>query len=197
MIRFNNKLVRVNGSLAEYTTPPEPEGTVTLLGKTYNTITIGNQTWLLECFQHDDGNGSITIKQPSANGYNFGDVYYYTGNAAVRVANLVSGWHLPTDEEWNTLINYVGTSNAMNDLCADYGWNSQYSNTTGFTILPYGYLNRTGGDPQFPGKMVSLWTSTSTGSSMYKYQFEVGSTQYRITDGVNSICNPFRLIKNT
>ena len=56
-----------------------------------------------------------------------------------------SGWHLPSDAEWNVLVNYTGgSSTAGSKLKAESGWDSNGTDDYGFSALPGGHLNRDG-----------------------------------------------------
>ncbi len=61
-----------------------------------------------------------------------------------------AGWHLPSEAEWNTLIEYLGGSasagGAMKESTQDH-WaapNTGATNTSGFTALPGGYRHPNG-----------------------------------------------------
>jgi len=64
-------------------TPQEP---LVIDGKSYKTIKIGNQTWMAENLAYDDGKGGITVEDGN---------YYYTWDAAMRIAESIKGWKLP------------------------------------------------------------------------------------------------------
>lgn len=129
MIKFNNKLIK--GSYGFITacepyTPPGLEGV--LIGN------LGEQEWLKYNLSIDDGQGGIVVRDiGTVNGVNLGVQYYYTYAAAVRVANSVSGWHLPTKSELETLqdIAEVGqwtpggiiTRQAGTTMKSTEGWN--------------------------------------------------------------------------
>ena len=106
-------------------------------GNTYNTVIIGNQTWLkenLRTTKYNDGTpisnvidktawGELTIgayvwySNNILNKNIFGALYnWYSvdNNDATKVASnggkniCPVGWHAPTDAEWTTLTNYLG-----------------------------------------------------------------------------------------
>jgi len=54
-----------------------------------------------------------------------------------------SGWHIPRDAEWTTLINFVDSSTAASKLKASSGWNNSGNGTDnyGFSALPGGYAS--------------------------------------------------------
>lgn len=100
------------------------------------TVKIGNQIWMkYNLSAHDSGiYGGIY----SAN--NFGTQWYYTWDAANRMANSIDGWRLPTQNDWNTLFNTVG-SNAGKKLKSKTGWayNGNGTDDYGFNALPAGF----------------------------------------------------------
>jgi uncharacterized protein (TIGR02145 family) len=69
----------------------------------------------------------------------------------VQTGNLCpSGWHVPTDSEWNTLITYWGGENVAGGKLKETGithWekpNAGATNEGGLTALPGSYLNNHG-----------------------------------------------------
>ena len=90
-------------------------------GNIYNTVTIGDQVWLkenLKSLHYSDGK-----EIPDVVSYNNSDslaeIYgrLYTWGAAMN-DSIVAGtqgvcpceWHVPTDQEWSQLENYLGGS---------------------------------------------------------------------------------------
>lgn len=114
-------------------------------GKTYKTIQIGDQVWMAENLAYKSGEGY----------YSMGDLpvygYLYTFEAALEACP--DGWHLPSDEEWMTLINHLGGQNiAGKKLKSRKKWepyfNKNYGNNqSGFSALPSGFK-----DPYKAGK---------------------------------------------
>ena len=58
------------------------------------TVKIGKQTWMAKNLAIDDGGEGI-YHNPENN------ETYYTYDAAMRIANSITGWHLPSTLEWN------------------------------------------------------------------------------------------------
>ena len=56
------------------------------------TAKIGKQVWSAENLALDDGGEGIYVADDGT--------VYYTQDAAIRIANSVPGWHLPTAAEW-------------------------------------------------------------------------------------------------
>lgn len=146
-------------------TPPTPTPT---------EVTIGDQTWGTKNLAVTDGGEGIITQVVN---YGYGDVveYYYTWPAAVRLANGIEGWHLPSVEEYETLASNVGgISHAGTKLKSTYGWDpDSYAGTDdyGFCALPAGNaVNTTTPSVLFHdfGKLAKFWTSsTTTGTTTY------------------------------
>lgn len=102
-------------------------------------VVIGGKTWMSKNLAIDDGQGGITTAVVN---YGNGNVteYFYTWEAAVRVAASISSWHLPSDAEFEALYSAVGgRSNAGKYLKSTYGWSSGAGlDSYGFTALPAG-----------------------------------------------------------
>lgn len=57
---------------------------------------IRGQVWMAEDLSIDDGKGGIEVRDGN---------YYYTWDAAMRVAAAIKGWHLPTGYELTRIDN--------------------------------------------------------------------------------------------
>lgn len=108
--------------------------------KAYRTVTIGNQTWF-----------GYNLNYNSANSWCYDDSLdycktygrLYTQEAA-RTA-CPSGWHLPSSDEWLTLITKLGGKSVAGNYLKEAGldhWkhpNENATNASGFKALPAGY----------------------------------------------------------
>ena len=165
-------------------------GTVTDIdGNTYNTVTIGTETWMaenLKATKYPNGT-AITLVTDNTAWANLGDndtdkaYCYYKNESTSQYGALYtyaaakdacpSGWHLPTDAEWTTLENYIsndghnGTEGTA--LKSTSGWNSNGNGTDnyGFSALPGGYRNGSSGPFGNAGDGGYWWSSTESGSS--------------------------------
>jgi len=124
----------------------ETEGSMTDSrdGQTYRTIAIGNQVWIGENLNYKT-DSSRTRTGEENNPHKYGQLYSY--NDAEKVCP--SGWHLPTVEEWQPLINLVddNAASARLTLKSSEGWSNEYirEDDYGFTAYPSGYINDFGG----------------------------------------------------
>jgi len=135
-------------------------------GNNYKTVKIGNQVWLAEnlkylpsiagpeigsrttpyYYVYDYNGTSIEDAKATVNYKTYGVLYNWE---AAKVA-CPKGWHLPSDEEWKQLIDYLGGGDVAGGKLKEIGttlWNSPNTEATdvvGFTALPGGRRNYNG-----------------------------------------------------
>ncbi|MCX6254507.1 MAG: fibrobacter succinogenes major paralogous domain-containing protein [Bacteroidia bacterium] len=178
-------------------------------GNIYNTITIGTQTWMKENLKTTRYINGTAIPLVTARfewyylttpGY-----CWYDNNATNKATNgalynwyavdagsngnnnaCPTGWHVPTDAEWATLITFLGGDSIAAGKLKETGmihWqspNTGATNETGFTALP-------GGGRDFDGAFYDIgsnghwWSSTEfvTGGAWSWYMSYDGSGGYR------------------
>lgn len=125
----------------------------------FSTIKIGNQEWMMQNLAVDDGLSGISTGHYVVNGVDFGIQYKYTWDAAQRVADSISGFHLPYVSDYNTLRANLGSSaNAGYKLKSKQGWynNGNGINEVGFNALPL--ETDTFDGHNYPGAWCKLWT---------------------------------------
>ena len=143
----------VTGSGAGFFTDPRD-------GQTYATVDIGSQTWMEENLNYVTVNSWTYNDNPAT-----GDIYgrLYTYDAALTACP--NGWHLPSDEEWTTLIDFLGGSSVAGGKMRETGtshWdspNSGATNSSGFTGLPGGIRSKYGSFEAL-GYNCVCWSST-------------------------------------
>ena len=157
------------------------------------SVTIGSQVWQTMNLNVDRfRNGDLIInaisekeweeagknRQPawcyydndSENGKIYGKLYnWYAVNDSRGLAP--EGWHIPTNDEWSTLISYFGgESVAGGKMKSVTGWiapNTGATNESGFTGLPGGYRTF---NAEFSGLgSVGFWWSSSDDSSNFAW----------------------------
>jgi uncharacterized protein (TIGR02145 family) len=188
-------------------------------GNTYNTVQIGNQCWMKENMRttrYSNGAeiplGSTFSSNPigrfcpnnqcenvSVYGYlyNWSTAMNFTTSSSSNPSNRQGicplGWHLPSDVEWEQLINYVNAQN--NYRCLNYssdnfiakslastiGWNNSTiscavgndlasNDLTGFSAMPAGsFGGGNGGSYSSFGNSACFWSTTEVSSSDAKY----------------------------
>lgn len=154
---FNGKVAKFGNSVLGTIPTPPPS---------FDSVQIGDQIWMSKNFSIDDGGEGISTRTVN---YGQGDVveYYYTLDAAVRVVASIPGWHLPSQEEYETLISYVGGTSNGKKLMSTYGW--QYGSGSGtddygFAAFPANSANNT------TRNQADFWTTTSdTSETNYFY----------------------------
>lgn len=176
----------------DYSVEKNASGSETLAdidGNVYKTVEIGKQIWMaenLKVTRYRNGDEIPNVKDCSAwAGLSSGarcayddreykaDVYGYLYNwYAVSDGRKIapSGWHMPTDEEWQTLVDYLGGENVAGGKMKETGtshWkrlNTGATNVSGFSGLPGGYLSD--GSFYYLGIDASFWSATEYGADI-------------------------------
>lgn len=143
--------------------------------KAYKTVVIGTQTWMAEniAFKTEKGCWAYDNKQSNVTTYG----YLYNWETAKTACP--SGWHLPTDAEWNVLTDaFGGFDNAGLKLKSDNGWGEgrdefagSGNNESKFAALPGGYYWQMKDSFSKAGDYGLWWSSTpETIGSSAKYR---------------------------
>jgi uncharacterized protein (TIGR02145 family) len=149
--------------------------------KLYRITTIGTQIWMAENLNYD-ANGSFCYGAQDSNCAIYGRLY----NWATAMAGVCpEGWHLPSEEEWEVLMNFVQTSNgstyyggnasiAGKYLKATSGWNGNGNgqDTYGFAALPGGY-SLSGGFFYDVGNYGYWWSASEEYNSSLAYYWRM------------------------
>jgi len=163
-------------------------------GNTYRTVKIGNQWWMAENLRvtrYRNGTEIPKVLDNTSwsnlttgaycdhdNNPSTSEIYgrLYNWYAIKDVHNIApDGWHVPSYEEWGTLVNYLGGQNnaggKLKETDTTY-WkspNTGADNTSGFSALPGGCRYE---DCNFSGigHSARFWTSSSfDGSKAWFY----------------------------
>jgi uncharacterized protein (TIGR02145 family) len=138
-------------------------------GNSYNLVEIDTQLWIsknLNISKYRNGDEIPQVQDAAEwavlttgawcyyenkeeNGITYGKLYnWFAVNDPRGLAP--EGFHIPSDEEWNCLTEYLGGENVAGGKMKEKGkvhWaepNKKANNTTGFTGLPGGYCNYEG-----------------------------------------------------
>jgi len=149
--------------------------------KIYKWVKIGTQIWMAENLAFKVDTGSWAYNNDEINIGKYG--YLYEWNTAITV--IPEGWHLPSDEEWTTMEEYlslngfsydgiVGNTDIAKSLAANNGWgisdiigavgNTDFNETrnkTGFSALPGGSRNGSTGNFDTLRFCSDWWSSTT------------------------------------
>jgi len=170
-------------------------------GNVYKTITIGTQTWMAENLRTTKYNDGTAIPNITDNNVWNGLLYEATGAYcaykntinidsisilgllynwyAVNTGKLApAGWHVPSSNEWTTLINYLGGAEVAGGKMKETGnmhWGSSdtsIDNSSGFTALPSG--NRMDYGLFRDMDTHSHYWSTTVESEYYVWYYDIG-----------------------
>ena len=166
-------------------------GTLTDLdGNTYKTIIIGTQEWMaenLKSTKFNDGS-SITLLASSAQWTNnlypaycwlnnndtlYHNIYgaYYNWFAVSTGKLCPAGWHVPSDDEWQLMMDFLGGTDNAGSKIKETGannWtnsNSDATNSTGFTALPSGMRESADGNFSGQGYFGGWWSTKESDPS--------------------------------
>jgi len=178
-----------------------PEGCVDIDGNVYGTVLIGEQLWMAENLKtthYNDGSeipnimnnyvwGNLSTgaygdyDNNPANSETYGRLYnWYTVDDSRGVCP--DGFHVPSDDEYTILIDYLGGSNVAGGKMKSTGtiedgdglWyspNTGATNESGFTALPAGYRTISSGYYYEMGKQGHFWSSSEYSSTNAWYRF--------------------------
>ncbi|MCX6230857.1 MAG: hypothetical protein NTZ33_04880 [Bacteroidetes bacterium] len=134
-------------------------------GKKYETITIGDQTWLAVNLTYKSNSGCWAYNNDQKNV----PVYGYLYNWETAKTGCPAGTHLPSDVEWSELFDNIGGCKVAGVNIKSFAiWKENllktYKNT--FNALPAGYRG-VGGAFHFISEYCGFWSSTQsfTGSA--------------------------------
>jgi uncharacterized protein (TIGR02145 family) len=158
-------------------------------GNIYRTIQIGNQIWTVENLKvtrYRNGDTIPNVTDATAwsklttgaycffgNDSSYAAVYgrLYNWYAVTDKRNIApSGWHIPSEAEWDTLIAYLGGESIAGGKMKEAGttkWaspNAGATNSSGFSALPGGYRYKDGrfSDMGNLGYSAGFWSSTAS-----------------------------------
>jgi uncharacterized protein (TIGR02145 family) len=150
-------------------------------GKTYITVTIGEQTWITRNLDYlnnmTTGDSSWCYDNEPDNCSAYGRLY--TWNAAMSACP--AGWRLPDTADWNRLVVAAGGGDvADKKLKSKTGWDS--GNGTDdyvFSALPGGTRNSDGGFSN-AGYYGNWWAATERNASYayYRFMVSIGNNMY-------------------
>lgn len=178
-------------------------------GNVYNsTVTIGTQVWMAENlrttrYSNGDSIGTTTLDiskestpiyqwaydNDESNVAAYGRLYTWYAVADSR--NICpEGWHVPTDDDWTTLTNFLGGEEVAGGKLKETGtshWlfeSTDVTNTSDFTALPGGYRNFDGTFAYLPYRGF-WWSSTEHSSPLGYFRTMASIFDFVSRDGTN------------
>ena len=142
-------------------------------GQTYKIITIGTQTWMAENLNYQTA-GSMCYDNNPDYCQKYGRLY--TWHDAMNACP--SGWHLPSKEEFETLLYSVGGDDiAGTALMSRSGWDDDGNGTDkfGFGALPAGCFYNPRSEFEFEGRKgrAFFWSSMEFDGDSHAYGLEL------------------------
>jgi uncharacterized protein (TIGR02145 family) len=159
-------------------------------GKTYKTVKIGSQTWMSENLNYD-ASGSKCYENKPENCAKYGRLY----NWATSKSACPSGWHLPSNDEWQELVDFTGGDELAGAyLKAKSGWNDNKgasgngTDNYGFSALPGGF-GYSSGSFNLVGYFGNWWSATEYGASgaYFRTMRYISANVYRDSDSKYSL----------
>lgn len=169
MLILNKNILTIGGNRLEGgpLTPPTPP---TPPVPSFDEVTIGTQTWTSKNLDIDDGGeGIIVINNVLINNVDIGPQYYYTWDAAYRISNTISGWHLPSKSEIETLVTAVGGRQSCTKLKSTYGWESGKEGTDDYGFKAFGSGNIYNNAVSNKGSHFYIWESDTDTTGEHYY----------------------------
>jgi len=118
-------------------------------GKTYKTVKIGEQVWMAENLNIKTGDSKCN-EDDESNCQKYGRLYDWE----TAKTTCPKEWHLPSNVEWNKLMNFAGGDKAAEKLKAK-SWNG---------VDAFGFSALSGGSP--------WWSSSEEGVYDYNYNYD-------------------------
>jgi uncharacterized protein (TIGR02145 family) len=122
-------------------------------GRVYKLIKIGNQTWMAENLSFQINDGSWPFDLIEENREKFGLLYSW--DAAQKACPI--GWGLPTKDNWQALIDFVGLEKISEGALVDIKEGG--TNSTGFAAVHGGCID---GEGFFYDSFASFWTRSES-----------------------------------
>lgn len=190
-------------------------------GNVYTTIKIGDQVWMQENLRVTHyQNGDVIPNMANASRHNFIGVFFDYDNKAEngkKYGHLYNwkavkdkkglcpcGWHVPSDAEWTTLVNFLGGDNTAGGKLAQLK-DSVYKrmntvgteNLSGFTGIMAGYREQDG--KFFHLNNGAFWWSSTEASETGAWSREINMNNLRVVRNQSSKAHGMsvRCIKDT
>jgi uncharacterized protein (TIGR02145 family) len=183
-MRRNQLISLISAGLLIGLTTVKGQAVKDIEGNVYPTTTIGQKVWMaenLKTTKYNDGTPIPLVtgdkewgalKAPAYCWFNnnienreeYGALYNYYAANSKKICP--AGWHVPSNEEWTTLVAVLGdeatAGNKLKEAGMDH-WNNALvavTNEYDFTALPAGYRAFVGNFPADGNNYAIWWTTT-------------------------------------
>ena len=164
-------------------------------GRLYRSVQIGEQIWMAENLKYEAKSGTVCA-------HAFTEYYETVGllyNWETAKNVCPTGWHLPSNEEWDKLIFTLGgDSIAGGKMKSTEYWqkpNVGADNSSGFTALPSGYFGSDG--TYWTCCKAFYWSSTEENSNRAWCKLLINSTKdIKTQSGRKTIKHAVRCVKD-
>ena len=156
-------------------------------GTMYKFIIIDDQKWMAQNLNYATETGSWCYNEDTSFCAKFGRLYDWKTSKKV----CPNGWHLPSDNEWSVLTNFV-TSPQCEKLKSRTGWKDNGTDVYNFNALPAGGL--IDGMFKFTELNTYWWTSTpmtkneAASYSIYNNRIDFSRDLSKINSGFSVRC---------
>jgi len=193
------------------------DGVTDIDGNFYTSIKINGQEWMQENlkvskFQNGDAINYVTDSAEWTDTKADAYCYYnndvsnknvfgalYNGTTFIDSRGLCpTGWSIPTESDWDTLITFLGgrtiagdkmkSTGNINDSTGDWNGGNNSTNESGMTILPAGIRHGYGSGFLFLSEMAVVRFNASTGMSFDPYGPNVSYTSGQTNMGTSVRC---------
>jgi uncharacterized protein (TIGR02145 family) len=179
------------------TASPGPIG-IDQNGMNFKTVQIGNQLWMAENLKtnkYRNGDPIPMVSDVAAwSNQTAGASCFYNNDSSQLNRGLLynwyttidsrnvcpTGWHVPSDAEWTTLVNYLGGNSTAGTKLKEFQLNtwqgtSPGDNSSGFSGISVG-IRSGGGQFSQQGMLTDWWTMTEiSGTPTKAYSYEVSN----------------------
>jgi uncharacterized protein (TIGR02145 family) len=179
-------------------------------GNAYKTVGIGSQIWMAQNLRSDrlnDGTIIPQIKSDSIWNGNYHIAYCWYNNDSIYNSKIYGalynyyivksellcpiGWHVPSNSEWNTLVNFLGGTEKAGGKLKDY-FTPYWSDPNVCNVNNFGFAAQPGGRrSHIKGQFNNIrdqgywWTSTSK-NEFYSYSWSMYNSNTLISRNESS-----------
>ena len=176
-------------------------------GNIYNTVLIGDQCWMKTNLNvtKDPSGAAITrycYDDATGCGSHYGGLYTWStvmnGSTTAGAQGICpTGWHVPTDGEFKTLVEGQATAGCEGLLgkCSPAGTKLQSGGSSGFEGLLAGF-RQTSGTFYTRGANASLWSSSVGGSNAWYRDLYSGAAQVGRYNDIQALGFSVRCLKD-